>query len=160
MKLESTIALTSVVYDVRARDGTWCKMPYKNHPKGCPNYPKCLQGRLDFSRYTAFDWVAVLEYFDLKTHAERMKEKHPDWSERQCRNLLYWQGGVRKRLRKKAQKIAVPVYGDVILDIPEANGVDVYKTMEAHGVTITHHKPDTVIKVMFVGKKRWNNRHE
>ncbi len=159
MKLDTTIPLTIVFLDDRARDGTWCKMPYKNHPKGCPNYPKCLQGRPDFREYRGFDWVAVLEYFDLKSHAERMKEKHPDWSERQCRNLLYWQGGVRSRLRVKAKMIAVPLRGDVILDIPEINGVDVYKTMKLYNVILTHHKPDVVIKVMLIGKKRWNNRH-
>jgi hypothetical protein len=93
-------------------------------------------------------WVAIIETFDLKAHAEKMKAKHPHWSERQCRNPLYWQGGVRKRLREKAEKLN----GDIILDIPEACGVEVFETMKLVGINLER-KPDIVKKVMFVGWK-------
>jgi hypothetical protein len=145
------IALETVVVDDRARDGTWCTLPYPGHPHGCPNYPECIESRPHFSEYPILTWTAVVERFDLALHARKMKIKHPLWSRRQCRNLLYWQGGVRKRLREKARKIARPVMGDIILEIPEANGVDVYKTMENHGLKLER-DPDIVHKIMFVGQ--------
>lgn len=147
------IPLETVVVDDRARDGTWCKMPYPNHPKGCPNFPGCCESRPHFTEYHGFDWIAVVEKFNLKNHAEAMKEKHPHWTERQCRNLLYWQNGVRKRLREKAESIAYPLMGDIILDIPEANGVNIFATMAKHGFVIEPRDPDIVHKIMLVGKR-------
>lgn len=145
------IPLNEVSYDPKARDGRWCMLPYPNHPHGCPNFPGCPMDRKDFLDYEGYDWFAVIEEFDLKAHAEKMKEKHPNWTERQCRNLLYWQNGVRSRLKKKAEAHAFPFMGDVILEIPEANGVNVFDTMAKHNLIIERN-PDMVHKVMLVGK--------
>ena len=146
------VPLTEVVYDPKARDGRWCTLPYPNHQKGCPNFPRCTKSRKDFQDYIGYNWFAVIEEFDLKSHADRMKKRHPHWTERQCRNLLYWQGGVRSRLRKKAQKFSF--VGDIILDIPEANGVDMFRTMANHGIIIKRDKPMNIKKIMLVGKLR------
>jgi len=108
--------------------------------------------RKDFLDYKGYDWFAIIEEFDLGEHIERMKTKHPSWTERQCRNVLYWQSGVRSRLRKKAEKFAIPLMGDVILDIPEANGVNVFETMANHGVILERYKPTNIKKIMLVGK--------
>ena len=69
------------------------------------------------------------------------------WSDRQCRNPIYWQGGVRSRLMKKAQRLN----GDIILDIPEASGVDVFKTMAEVNIILEKSHPNIVRKVMIVG---------
>ena len=144
------IPLDRVTLDGKAR-GEYCRSPYEGHPKGCPNFPKCIQNRIDFrSIQNISKWYAVIERFDLKAHADMMKQKHPHWTDRQCRNLLYWQGGVRKQLREKAKKFAATSFGSVVLDIPEAHGVEVFMTMAEHGVTIEH-SPNTVTKVMLVG---------
>jgi len=144
------IELSEIIYDERARDGTWCCLEYPNHKKGCPNFPKCISERPDFLSLPNKKWIAVTEEFDLKEHAIKMKEKHPHWTERQCRNVLYWQNGVRSRLRKKTRKIYHPLRGDILLDIPEANGVNVFATMAKHGVFLKSN-PDYVTKVMIVG---------
>lgn len=148
------IPLEIVIVDERARDGTWCTLPYPGHPKGCPNFPKCCESRPPFNEYSGFKWIAVVEEFDLKTHAEGMKKKHPHWSERQCRNLLYWQNGVRSRLRKRAEAIHYPFMGDVILDIPEANGVNIFDTMAKHDLVLERTKPETIHKIMLVGRRK------
>jgi len=146
------IFLESVEYDPFAR-GYNCQLPYPNHPKGCPNFPKCIKKRPDFRTIAmSYKWFAVIEEFDLKRHAEKMKTKLPHWSDRQCRNLMYWQGGVRSRLLKKAKSIADNNPESIILDIPEACGVEVFKTMAKVGI-ILERKPDTVRKVMIVGIK-------
>ena len=89
----------------------------------------------------------MVEEFDLKAHAAKMLKKLPDWSDRQCRNPLYWQGGVRSRLRKKANALN----GDIVLDIPEACGIDVFLTVAEVGIVLER-KPDIVRKVMIVGR--------
>jgi hypothetical protein len=85
------ISLKAVIYDSRARDGTWCKLPYPDHPKGYPKFPECLRDYPDFKDYEheAYNWFAIIEKLNLRAHAKRMKDKHPSWSERQCRCLLY-----------------------------------------------------------------------
>jgi hypothetical protein len=145
------ILLKNISYDIRARNGTWCSSPYPGHKRGCPNIKKgCLRKTPDFAEFPARNWYAVIEEFDLAAHAKKMKEAHPDWSERQCRNPLYWQGGVRKRLRDKAAACAIVHNGDYILEIPEACGVDVFATMAKVGIVLER-VPQKVIKVMLVG---------
>lgn len=100
-----------------------------------------------------YDWYAVIETFDLKHHAEKMKTKHPHWSERQCRNPLYWQGAIRANLRNKT----IMCKGDIVLDIPEACGINVFETMKCVGITLEK-KPDIVRKIMLVGKSLDVNR--
>lgn len=145
------IQLPEVFYDKRARDGTWCKLPYPGHPKGCPNFPKCPAKHPDIKALEGFSWFAVIERFDLQTHAGKMATRHPEWTERQCRNLLYWQGGVKKRLYEKALQDFDP-FSDVLLKIPEASGVNVFRTMENVGIQILKTKPRHIVKVMLIGK--------
>ena len=141
--------LKDVVYNRDAR-GPWCAIPYPGHPRGCPNLSNgCTMKRPDFILIRDdYDWYAVVEEFDLLSHAKKMLEKHPGWTDRQCRNPLYWQGGVRKRLREKAQSVAVT--DSIILDIPEASGVEVFETMARIGIALEK-TPNLVRKIMFVG---------
>lgn len=148
----SIVKLKEVVYDKRARNGTWCKLKYPGHPHGCPNFPKCISKHPDFKTLKGYEWYAVIEKFDLAKQEYNMKLKHPIWSKRQCRCLLYWQGGVRKRLKKKAYSNVNNFLGDIVLEIPEACGVNVFKTMKKVGIKLQRN-PDLVIKVMLVGKK-------
>jgi len=146
------IFLNHIVYDSRARDGTWCKLPYPGHPAGCPNFPKCVKEHPDFNLMIKGRlWDAVLEEFNLTDHAAKMKKKHPAWSERQCRNLLYWQNGVKSRLRKKVLKYSKAE--DIVLELPEACGVNVFETMSKNGIALQRHNPDIIIKVMLIGRR-------
>ncbi|MCK9593979.1 MAG: hypothetical protein M0Q91_18415 [Methanoregula sp.] len=142
-----------IVADPRARNGIWCMNPYDGHPKGCPNFPKCPKMFPNINEIVGnYSWYAVVEEYNLREHADKMKLAHPDWSERQCRNLLYWQGGVRKRLREKAKRYVSA--GDILLEIPEACGINMFMTMQLAGITLERTKPDIVRKVMLIGKPR------
>ena len=143
--------LDEVVFDIRARNGEWCMAPYPGHPRGCPNYPACVKEHPNFKTLPPRKWFALVEDFDLKAHAEKMKAAHPDWTERQARCVLYWQNGVRKRLSEKALKEYRPLEGDILLTIPEACGVNVFATMAQHGL-ILKKNPDVVHKIMLIGK--------
>ena len=108
-----------------------------------------------FGNPVSWKWYAIIEEFDLKVQAEKMKQNHPHWSERQCKNLLYWQNSVRKRLRDKAIKYKTQLskgysWIGFLLEIPEAQGINVFATMEKVGIILCKN-PDIVRKIMFVG---------
>jgi len=140
---------------------SWCQFPYPGHPKGCPNYgirddcpPKAsLVG--DYFDLSQPHWF-LLEEFDLLAHANKMKQKHPEWSERQCRCCLYWQGSVRKRLRETCRQFEHSHPGTVSVTCPEAMGVNVFRTCHRHGVSMKKNPQGIVYKVALAGYLRAN----
>ena len=131
--------------------GEWCKLPYPNHKKGCPNYgkkSKCPPTARPITHFMRSDnpiWLVHSE-FDLKAHMVRMKEKHSHWTERQCRCVLYWQNTSRKQLKermteafylyqKKLRKFK-PRETATMTAIPEGHGVNVYVTAKLAGLTL------------------------
>ncbi len=82
---------------------TWalCRKPYPLHPHGCPNYNKkdgCPPNSPMLGEILS-EWevvYAIFNRFDFGVHVQKMRDKHPNWSERQCRCCLYWQGRARK----------------------------------------------------------------
>lgn len=146
-----------LIIDPKAR-GTWCTLPYPGHPQGCPNFGKKKGCPPDSGRFEELfqpPFYLVAECFDLKSHATKMKEKHPEWTEKQCRNLLYWQQSVKKKLKNKANNFK-DQFLDVNLDLiesPEALGIDLFKTCEKIGISLKRH-PDNVYKIMIVAKRK------
>ncbi len=120
---------------------TLCQRPYPNHPKGCPNFGRkegcppslpMFDEKYDVTR----DVYAIITEFDLQEHADRMKAKHPDWSERQCRNILFWQGRAKKNLRKETERFLSDHPEYEIVMAPEKNGVNVTRTLRNAGVIL------------------------
>ena len=66
-----------------------------------------------------------------------MKEKHPHWSDRQLRNVLYWQGTAKKLHREKIRGF-LKEYEHLGYEVvtPEALGVDVTRTLANVGITL------------------------
>lgn len=147
-----------IVLDDRAR-GPWCNLPYQNHPKGCPNYEKkivCPPFSRPFHELVVQPFYLVVTTFDLEAHAIRMKSLHPTWSDKQARCLLYWQNSVRRKLLAEANAF---IKGQnsanlFLLEIPEANGVNVFKTCKAVGIKIERNPKKIVRKVMLIGTKK------
>ncbi len=82
----------------------WCTLPYPGHKLGCPNYnknPLCppyakfMENHLN--NFSVF--YLIFAIFDISEYKTRMLEKHPNWSDRKARCLLYWQNSVKKMLR-------------------------------------------------------------
>jgi len=149
------IKLDHIVLDNRARE--WCRLPYPDHPRGCPNYdykPTCppqvcfIEQFIDLTKPV---W-AIVEPFDLYAHISRLRLTHPDWSERQLKCVLYWQGGVNKRLDIGCQEMVSEV-GGVYTICPEAMGVDVIHTIKRTGLPIKPRPVGWVFKVGLVGSK-------
>lgn len=146
--------LARVVMDLRARD--WCKLPYPNHPRGCPNY-----GKKDGCPPQTPLFIDVIEprllvavKFDLGAWARRMKEKHPNWSDRQARCCLYWQGKVRKILREVCGYYSRRFGHDAIIYKPEAMGVHVFATCATVGINLERNPQNIVYKVAIIGRKK------
>ena len=124
-----------------------CTRPYPNHPKGCPNHgkrPTCPPDAKLFPELidASYDVWSLWSEFALSHHVKRMKSTHPLWTPRQLVCCLYWQGTVRKYLRNKADdwmnayKMNHPSIADrlVLLECPEAMGINVTATMRHIGV--------------------------
>jgi len=145
-----------IVLDPRAR-GPWCKLPYPGHSRGCPNYGKkktCPPQSKPFIYLVRPPFFLVARPFNLWAQATRMKKLHPSWSDRQCRNLLYWQKSIIKKLRDEAN-VFIKSKGDdfILLEVPEANGVNVFKTCENVNILLERDPKKIVWKAMIIGKK-------
>lgn len=149
-----------IVFDSRSR-GAWCKLPYPNHEKGCPNYgkkQKCPPFSKNLHELIVPPFFLVLRDFDLEDQTDRMKKLHPNWSDRQARCLLYWQGSLRRKLIEEARTFINSQKDKmVLLENPEANGVDVFKTCNAIGIILERNPKKNVRKVMLIGKKLRSN---
>lgn len=143
-----------------------CYRPYPNHKKGCPNYgkrPVCppqaplLSEFLDLNYKVMAVWVAM----DFAAHVQRMKEKHPNWSQRQLECCLYWQGTMAKRLRRWTEyQLTRTILFDtdkplVATYCPEAMGVNVTETMKRFTQVRLEWPPQNIVyKISFVGVAR------
>jgi hypothetical protein len=112
-----------------------CFRPYPNHPKGCPNYgkrPTCppkaphIEEIIDMRKPV----FAIWNVFDFGSHVKKLKEVHPDWSQRQLECCLYWQGTARKKLNEQIGFFGLGLQGHILLKCPEACGVNVTETMK------------------------------
>lgn len=139
----------------------WCKIPYPNHPKGCPNYyGKCFCGgakpikMIDTFMDTSQPIYIVYVEFDLAAHVEKMRIKHPTWTERQLRNVLYWQGAQRAKLRRKVTE-AIKITGlkAPIPCMPEEHGVNVFATCAKSGLKLEPIKDLKICRhIYFIGE--------
>ena len=142
--------------------GDLCRLEYPNHPDGCPNYGKkngCPPMAKSLKSLIKSSPIYVIwTVFAFGRHVQKMKLRHPGWSERQARCCLYWQGAARKQLRIKVNDFLL-VHPDMrIIWCPEASGVNVTKTMAVVNL-ILEWPPETIAyQVVLAG--RWNNETE
>lgn len=149
------ILISDLRVNLKARE--WCKLPYPDHPKGCPNYgmrPSCPPQALLISNY--FDitrplYLIAVE-FDLAGHIKKMQSLHPDWSQRQLRCCLYWQGGVNSELKQKCRQFEWEHPTMITTTCPEAMGVNVIETAYRCGLPIETKPTDRVFKIAIGGR--------
>lgn len=133
-----------------------CCKPYPNHKRGCPNYDKkegcppsapLITETLDFSDPI----YAIYNVFDFGAHVEKMRAKHPDWSQRQLECCLYWQGTARKQLRAEIRTfLGNHSYARVVM-CPEAQGVDVTATMKEVGIELEWPPKTVAYQIVLAG---------
>ena len=161
-KWDSTFLAIKPIIDESVR--RLCKKPYYNHPKGCPNYGKkkgcppdvpIFDDVYDLSRPI----YAIYNRFDFKGHVDRMKEKHPEWSQRQLACCLYWQGSAKKELNTKIKLFHGAILGWTginysICTCPEAMGVNVTETMRRVGIKLEWPPVNVAYQIAFVAMEK------
>jgi len=65
-----------------------------------------------------------------------MRATHPDWSKRQLRCVLYWQGTARAELKRRIEAALHAMPGTRAETSPEAMGVNVTATLAAEGIKL------------------------
>ena len=132
-----------------------CIKAYPNHPKGCPNYNKretCPPQAPLWSEHCDIKLATWLVWtkFDLGSHRERMRKKHPKWSIRQLNCCLYWQGTARKSLKDflKTQWLMPGLFKTMC---PEAMGINVTETMRDIGIELEWPPEKWVYQVAMMG---------
>lgn len=140
-----------------------CTRRYPGHPRGCPNHnkkPGCppsaplLSETLDLTRPL---W-AVYNIFDLGAHVARMRDKHPEWSDRQLACCLYWQPKARKQLRNVITHhhswwMKQPSFRGVlrVIACPEAQGVNLTATMASAGIFLEWPPQQVAYQIVLAG---------
>lgn len=119
--------------EINSKTREWCKLPYPNHPNGCPNFnknpdcpPTCkfISDFIDLTKKVYF----VIVKFDLQKHIISMMQKHPDWSCNQAKCCLYYQNTLRKALKDKIlYTFSIKEFNYTL--VPEAMGVNVMLTL-------------------------------
>lgn len=140
--------------DVSAR---YCRNPYPGHPHGCPNYGRracCPPKAKPIWQVIQAALYLVVATLDLDEYRRVMKRRHPEWTERQVKNPLYWQGAVRTKLGDEALMLLYGHPERMLILIPEAHGVDVFSTAESVGVQIERTPTHKIVKVGLVGWRR------
>ena len=140
-------------------NGYWCQLPYPGHPKGCPNYGKkegCPPSSEIFSENYQPPYYLISETFDIESHIQKMKKRHPEWSEPECRNLLYWQKTVNKNLREKAKQYLGSLKEEDmrLIEVPEATGINVFQTCANAGIYLEKNPDKQVTKIMLIAKHK------
>jgi hypothetical protein len=151
-----------------------CAHPYPGHVRGCPNLahkagcPPCplLDTTLDLSKPI----FAIYNIFDLKSHVDRMKQLHPNWTQRQLYCCLYWQPKARKQLRGEIRKFLsgrlerkliayiseyTPSKNSMkIINCPEAQGVNLTQTMKDVGINLEWPVVNKAFQIVLAGTKK------
>lgn len=137
--LEWILPVNKLIWGWKSR--FWCKLPYPGHPKGCPNYgikDHCPPKSLLISKIFNLNKPTYLVFstFDLAAHMEKMKHKYPHWTERQLRNVYYWQNISRAQLKERMM-VAIKLLGTNAHTFnPESNGVNMYATAYHSGLKL------------------------
>jgi len=133
------LRIRKLVHKPEVRD--WCKLPYRNHKYGCPNYgkkkecppqSKYITDLVDINK----PMYLVFSEFNLEKHIEKMRKRHPHWTEYQLRNVLYWQPTSKKQMKERSAKARWIIGTEVALYLPESHGVHVYATAFHSGLKL------------------------
>lgn len=140
-----------------------CRTPYYNHKKGCINWgnqkrkqcpphgPK-IEEIIDLDR----EVYCIYNKFDLGSHIEKMRQKHPEWSIYQLRCVLYWQGKARKQLKSKIMEF-LRLHNKknfVVISCPEGCGVNLTETMKQIDIQLEWTPEKWAYQIALIGYKK------
>jgi len=133
----------------------WCKLPYTGHPKGCPNYgiskecPPKIEKVNKIFNLSKKHWFAIEEFTNT---CKKMLLLHKNWSQKQTKCCLYWQNSVRKKLKEQCLEFIYSHPNCIYTLIPEAMGINVFRTAYKHGIKINRNAYPIVYKIALIGE--------
>jgi predicted metal-binding protein len=135
-----------------------CYSPYYKHKKGCPNWNKkegCPPKLPTIDKILNLKRTIYVIYnkFNFLEHTNRMRLRHPDWSDKQVECCLYWQGSARKCLREEIKKFIKEHRSYYIESCPEGAGVDITKTMKKIDIELEWPPKKYTYQVVLAGIK-------
>lgn len=140
-----------------------CVREYPNHKKGCPNYgekPMCPPNILMYDQVFNIkkDIYLIYTIYKLGDHIREYKAKFPNWTERQLRNVIYWQG-TAKRIHKEEIKKFMSLHKDLnyVAVTPESFGVDVTETLANVGIDLPWPPVEESYRVSFAAEPLRND---
>lgn len=150
---KNLIPLNKLYINMHSRN-RWCKLPYPDHPHGCPYYPKCHQNIPVFTcqHEQSFKWYAIILEYNQNDKIKRLQRNHPDWSHDLIMNHL--EKNIIKQLKRKAIVNSNRWQGDIILERPEASGINVMLTLFNENIVIEPFDTNNVKRFMFIGKPK------
>ena len=139
-------------------------MPYEGYKDGCPMYgtrPTCPPQTVMFDELIDPPYFLVIQYYDLVSQMKRMKDIHPNWSDKQCANCRYWQKGFDSLIKNEAEEyIKTTMKDGLILIKPEAYGVNLFATCAHHGIILERKYPLKIVKKMVMLGRNKNSARE
>lgn len=137
-----------------------CARPYYGHSKGCPNYGKkkgCPPHSPTIDKLILLNIkqpvYAIFNKFDFKEHCDRMRNLHPEWTNRQVECCLYWQGKARKKLKGKILQFIFKYPHYDIVQCPEGAGVNLTETMKQIGIELEWPPVNYTYQIVLAGIK-------
>jgi len=134
---------------------TLCRCPYPLHPKGCPNSSRCdLFPLLD----TIFDPVVYLGVLQVDAASlwDLRRSIDSNWTDRQIRNPIQWQGHFRKELKNNMERNLIKFPSYQILTMPEGFGDNVFERLTSQGVPIERKPSQNLFMVNYFCQKKKN----
>lgn len=142
--------------NIDKRVGLWCQLTYPNHPQGCPNHGKknwCPPHAplvSEFFNLNKRHWFLITE-FDFIQYVEAFRIKHPAWSERRLRCVLYWQNKVRSIQWQQIADFRNQYSNTIFTQLPEAMCVNVLHTLQHLKIDFETKPKTKVLKVALIG---------
>jgi len=123
-----------------------CAKPFYKHAQGCPNLGQSLEKKpecppnaelidrvLDLER----ELYVIYTPFEVGKFVEHIRERHPDWSNRQVYNPWYWQPAARKLHRRDVAEAVEELGLEKVTGSPEGHGVNVSFLMRNAGIELS-----------------------
>ncbi len=133
-----------------------CTKPYHNHPNGCPNYGKKAGCPPNIEMFNEIydmnkDIYAIITFFNIKSHLEKMRKLHPNWTHNQLINSRYWQGTDKKNHKQFIAKFNILYPEYIVTTWPEALGVNLIETLKQINIDLKFPIEDISYRISLAG---------
>lgn len=134
-----------------------CHRKYRGHNRGCPNWnkdghPPNFPILSEVAQPGTERLIGIK--FDISDHFDNMRKKHPEWSEYQVKNCLYFQGRTKKMLKEYIKTMNIPSEYTIDLNVSRY-GINVNRSLRKFNERIKFPIEKFTWEFCVIYKKRW-----